>query len=105
MASDTDTIRATQRYRPYKKRRFWIRPGRTSAWGDNFVLEKWWENSRITRRNLLKLRKLSLPNVVCKTPKNVIVWTQNIVSFLCAGERKTFVPFLLLKLHFQIYPA
>ena len=27
------------RVRPYSERRFWTRPGRTSAWWDNFVHE------------------------------------------------------------------
>ena len=31
--------KATRRSQPYKQRRFWTRPGRTSAWWDNFVNE------------------------------------------------------------------
>ena len=34
-----DTRRATRRFLPYKQRRFWSRPARTSAWWDNFVNE------------------------------------------------------------------
>ena len=36
-----DTRKATRRSQPYKQRRFWTRPGRTSAWWDNFVNELW----------------------------------------------------------------
>ena len=43
-----------------RARRFWIRPGRTSAWWDNFVSqtvvpEEWKENFRMSRPFLLKL--------------------------------------------------
>ena len=31
--------KATRRSQPYKQRRCWTRPGRTSAWWDNFVNE------------------------------------------------------------------
>ena len=34
-----DTTKATRRSQPYKQRRFRTRPGRTSAWWDNFVNE------------------------------------------------------------------
>ena len=34
-----NTRKATRRSQPYKQRRFWTRPGRTSAWWDNFVHE------------------------------------------------------------------
>ena len=34
-----NTRKATRRSQPYKKRRFWTRPGRTSAWWDKFVNE------------------------------------------------------------------
>ena len=52
-----DTRKATRRSQPYKQRRFWTRPGRTSAWWDNFVnevvvAEEWRENFRMSRRNL-----------------------------------------------------
>ena len=48
------------RVRPYLERRFWTRPGRTSAWWDNFVHEvvipeEWLENFRMSRRSLLNL--------------------------------------------------
>ena len=43
-----------------RPRRFWIRPGRTSAWWDNFVdqtviEEEWRENFRMSRGSLYKL--------------------------------------------------
>ena len=52
-----DTRKATRRSQPYKQRRCWTRPGRTSAWWDNFVTEvvvaeEWRENLRMSRRNL-----------------------------------------------------
>ena len=48
-----DTRKATRRSQPYKQRRFWTRPGRTSAWWDNFVnevivAEEWKENFRMS---------------------------------------------------------
>ena len=51
------------RVRPYLERRYWTRPGRTSAWWDNFVhevviLEEWLENFRMSRRSLLNLSEL-----------------------------------------------
>ena len=43
-----------------RERRFWIRPGRTSAWWDNFVAdivvaEEWKENFRMSKQNFYKL--------------------------------------------------
>ena len=43
-----------------RARRFWIRPGRTSAWWGNFasqtvVPEEWKENVRISRASLLNV--------------------------------------------------
>ena len=32
-----DNPRVQWRYRPYMERRFWVNPGRTSAWWDNFI--------------------------------------------------------------------
>ena len=51
----TQMINATHRKCPKrerKPRRFWIRPGRTSLWWDNFlndVKEEWKENFRMSR--------------------------------------------------------
>ena len=44
----------------HHRRRFWTRPGRTSAWWDNFIngtmiKEKWRENFRMSKTSLLKL--------------------------------------------------
>ena len=46
--------------RERRRREFWVRPGRTSAWRDNFVNgivvdEEWKENFRMSRRTFLKL--------------------------------------------------
>ena len=69
-----DTRKATRRSQPYKQRRFWTRPGRTSAWWDNFVnevvvAEEWRENFRMSRRNLLKLSELLRPHIEGKTTR------------------------------------
>ena len=47
-----DTRKAMRLSQPYKQRRFWTRPGRTSAWWDNFVnevvvVEEWREKFRM----------------------------------------------------------
>ena len=34
-----NTRKATRRSQPYEQRRFWTRPGRKSAWWNNFVNE------------------------------------------------------------------
>ena len=55
------------RVRPYLERRFWTRPGRTSAWWDNFVHEvipeEWLEIFRMSRRSLLNLSELLRPHI------------------------------------------
>ena len=57
----------------------------------------------MTKKNLIRLK---LPNIECKQPpKNAIVRTQNISLSVFMCGRKTFVPFSLSKLRFQIYPA
>lgn len=67
--------RLNKRFKPYnKERRFWIRPGRTSAWWDNFVNEvvipeEWRENFRMSRASLLKLSELLRPHIEGKTTK------------------------------------
>ncbi len=48
------SIRKLKRKKTYKERRFWIKPGRTSAWWDNFVAgivipEEWKENLRMSK--------------------------------------------------------
>ena len=51
-----------------RARRFWIRLGRTSAWWDNFVSqtvvpEECWENFRMSRPSLLKLKEEVRPYI------------------------------------------
>ena len=51
-----------------RARRFWIRPGRTSAWWDNFVSqtvvpEEWKENFRMSQPSLLKLSEELRPYI------------------------------------------
>ena len=96
-----DTRKAT-RSQPYKQRRFWTRPGRTSAWWDNFVnevvvAEEWRENFRMSRGNYHGLNVL-LTGACSKRDKAVAppikrcsvdaehiirfhVWTENFCSF------------------------
>ena len=61
--------RAGKRCRPL---RFWVRPGRTSAWWDNFVhqiaiAEEWWENFRMSRGSLYELANELRPYIEGKT--------------------------------------
>ena len=54
--------------KPRKRRRFWVRPGRTAAWWDNFLNdrvleEEWRENFRLSRANFFKLSYLLKPYV------------------------------------------
>ena len=67
-----------------RARRFWIRPGRTSAWWDNFVSqtvdpEEWKENFRMSRPSLLKLSEEVRPYIEGKSTsqriRGVLVWT------------------------------
>ncbi|XP_060781021.1 putative nuclease HARBI1 [Neoarius graeffei] len=56
---DVNTLQLWQR-KPYMERRFWVRPGRSSAWWDNFVdqvvvAEEWYENFRMSRSALIHL--------------------------------------------------
>ena len=55
-----------------KRRRFWVRPGRTSAWWDSFLNgimleEKWRKNFRMSRMSLFKLCNLFRPYIECQT--------------------------------------
>lgn len=61
--------RAGKQHRP---RRFWVRPGRTSAWWDNFVnqiviAEEWRENFRMSRGSLYELANELRPYIEGKT--------------------------------------
>lgn len=65
-----------------RPRRFWIRPGRTSAWWDNFVdqtviEEEWRENFRMSRGSLHKLADNLRPYIegkttIMRTPVDVV---------------------------------
>ena len=62
------------RPKPYTRRRFWTRPGRTSAWWDNFVNgifipEEWRENFRMSRTSLLNLSELLRPFIQGETTR------------------------------------
>ena len=111
-----DTRKATRSSQPYKQRRFWTRHGRTSAWWDSFVnevvvAEEWRENFRMSRGNYHGLNVLltgacsKRDRAVAPPIKRCCVDAEHIYlsAFMCG--RKTFVPFLHLKLRFQIYPA
>jgi hypothetical protein len=55
-----------------KRRRFWIRPGRTSLWWDNLwtgvsIEEEWKENFRMSRNSFLKLCDELRPHIEKKT--------------------------------------
>lgn len=54
--------------KPPRPRRFWVRPGRTSAWWDNFsrqivVPEEWRENFRMSRESLYSLAEELRPHI------------------------------------------
>ena len=65
-----------------RPRRFWIRPGRTSAWWENFVNEvvlpeEWKENFRMSRTSLLNLSEELRPYIAgittrMRQPVNVV---------------------------------
>ena len=97
-----DTRKATRRSQPYKQRRFWTRPGRTSAWWDNFVnevvvAEEWRENFRMYRGSYHGLNVLftgacskrdkavAPPIKRCSVDAEHIIrfhmWTENFCSF------------------------
>src|SRR4029434_6715400 len=51
-----------------RRRRFWIRPGQTAVWWENFEKEvvlpdEWHENFRMSRSSLLSLSKLLHPSI------------------------------------------
>ncbi|XP_037553265.1 protein ALP1-like [Nematolebias whitei] len=55
-----------------RRRRFWIRPGRTAGWWENFEKEivlpqEWRENFRMSRSSLLSLSELLLPYIQGKS--------------------------------------
>ena len=64
-----------------RQRRFWVRPGRTSAWSDNFLNgvmleEEWKENFRMSQVGFFKLCDLLRPYIehqvtIMRTPVSV----------------------------------
>ncbi|KAG1925610.1 protein ALP1-like [Pimephales promelas] len=69
-----DNSRVQRRYQPYMERRFWVKPGRTSAWWDNFknqvvVPKEWCENFRMSRAALINLSERLRPHVEGATTK------------------------------------
>ena len=63
-----DTTRRKLPRKERKQRRFWIRPGRTSLWWDNFLNgvmleEEWKENFRMSRVSFLNLASLLRPYI------------------------------------------
>ena len=63
----------------HHRRRFWTRPGRTSAWWDNFINgtmieEEWRENFRMSKTSLLKLAEELRPYIEEKRPSCVLLW-------------------------------
>ena len=56
------------RFKVRKRRRFWVRPGRTSEWWDKFVAgvvveEEWKENFRMSRASLMSLAERLRPHI------------------------------------------
>ena len=67
-----DYSRKWPKKRKRKRRRFWIRPGRTSCWWDNFlsarvVEEEWKENLRLSRSSFYELCALLGPFIERQT--------------------------------------
>ena len=66
----------------HHRRRFWMRPGRTSAWWDNFINgtmieEEWRENFRMSKTSLLKLAEELRPYIegketIMRSPVDVV---------------------------------
>ena len=60
--------RKRRRFKPYMERRFWVRPGRTASWWDNFetqivLPEEWRDNFRMSRGSLLRLSNILRPHI------------------------------------------
>ena len=65
-----------------RRRRFWVRPGRTASWWENFetevvLPEEWRENFRMSRSSLLSLSEMLRPHIegqstVMRSPVSVI---------------------------------
>ncbi|KAF1382156.1 hypothetical protein PFLUV_G00161530 [Perca fluviatilis] len=66
--------RNRRRRRPAAERRFWVRPGRSTAWWDRFTSgaaapEEWTENFRMSREALVQLSDRLRPHVQGETTK------------------------------------
>ena len=87
------------RPKPYTQRRFWTRPGRTSAWWDNFVSgifipEEWRENFRMSGCLVTKTDVfLSVFGGQVWTVENAaktLVWTKNFLSVFKKQKTEVF---------------
>uniref|UniRef100_A0A3B3E024 Putative nuclease HARBI1 n=1 Tax=Oryzias melastigma TaxID=30732 RepID=A0A3B3E024_ORYME len=68
--------------RERRRRRFWVRTGRTASWWENFelkvvLLDEWRENFRMSRLSLLSLSELLRPHIegqptVMRSPVDVV---------------------------------
>ncbi|CAH3030002.1 unnamed protein product, partial [Porites evermanni] len=85
--SKTSLLKLAEELRPQKRAnhhrsRFWTRPGRTSAWWDNFINgtmfeEEWRENFRMSKTSLLKLAEELRPYIegketIMRSPVDVV---------------------------------
>ena len=87
LSTTTSTFTRVKRLRcrrESKERRFWTRPGCTSAWWNNFadqvvIPEEWKENFRMSRDSLYNLAEELRPYIRCMTSfcafTSVFVWT------------------------------
>ncbi len=97
----SDYSRVRRRPRPHMERRFWVRPGRTSAWWDKFINEavapeEWIENFRMSRSALINLSERLRPHVEgtatkMRTPVDVLTRVACTLYYLSDGGmiRKT----------------
>ncbi|XP_029975867.1 protein ALP1-like [Salarias fasciatus] len=84
-----------------RRRRFWIRPGRSARWWENFEKElvppeDWLENFRMCRASLLALAELLRPHIegqrtVMRSPVSVVVKVACTLHYLAdeGGLRRT----------------
>ena len=88
VAQTMDSGRRKRFSKKRKVRRFWVRPGRTSAWWDNFLSgsmleEEWRENFRMSRASFFMLSNLLRPFIERQTThmhKSISVETQVAVT-------------------------
>lgn len=96
-----DNSRVQRRHRPYMDRRFWVRPGRTSAWWDDFINEvvdpeEWQVNFQMSRSALINLSERLRPHVegattTMRAPVNVLTKVACTLYYLSdeGRQRKT----------------